>query len=94
VIVVVPRVVFAVGLHHGLDLGRIVGEGVEHLVERDSEPLQEDAVRGNRAPVGHQGMAVGEDDQVDGVDERAVKIEQEGGGFGYGFGHRSRHGRR
>ena len=36
-------------------------------------------VRGLKATVGAHGVAVGAEDQLDRIDERAVEVEQEGG---------------
>ena len=75
--VVVSEVVVAVCRHHGLDLDRVLGELAELHPQRGAQPLHPDLVRRLVPAVYAHGVAIRAQDQLDGVDERAVEVEEE-----------------
>ncbi len=78
--VVVREVVGAVGLHHRLDLFFVIGDLPELRPEWCAQALDPHVVGRRRlvAAVLRHRVAVGAQDQVDGVDDRAIEVEQEG----------------
>ena len=78
-LVVVREIVGAVRRHHGLDLGGVLGEVAELHPQRRAQPLHPDVVRRLMPAVQAHGVAVRAEDQLDGVDERAVEVEEKGG---------------
>ena len=78
-LVVVGEVVRAVSRYHGLDLGGVLGEVAELHPQRGAEPLHPDVVGRLVPAVQAHRVAVGAEDQLDGVDERAVEVEKESG---------------
>ena len=75
--VVVGEVVGPIRRHHGLDLGGVLGELPELYPQRSTQPLHPDVVRRLLAAVLAHGVTVGAKDQLDGVDQGAVEVEQE-----------------
>ncbi len=77
--VMVREVVGAVGLDHGADLGGIGGPVAELYPQRRAEARHPDVVGRLDAAVGFEGVAIRLEDQLDGVDQRSVEVEQERG---------------
>ncbi len=76
-LVVVREVVGAVRRHHGLDLGGVFGEVAELHPQRGAQPFHPDVIRRLMPAVQPHRVAVRAQDQLDGVDERAVEVEEE-----------------
>jgi hypothetical protein len=75
-IFVVREMVLAIGRDHGLDEVRILGDRRELLPKGRSQSLAPHRVRRRDREVALGRVAIGAEDEIDGVDERAVEIER------------------
>ena len=75
------EIVRAVCLHHPLDFFLVVGDLSELRPQRRAEAFDPQVVGWLRlvAPMQLHRVTVGAQDQLDGVDDRAIEVEQEGG---------------
>ena len=79
--IVVREVVPAVRLHHLLDLFLILGDLPELGPQRCAEALDPHVVGGQRlvGAVQRHGVAIGAEDQLDGIDDRAIEVKEKRG---------------
>jgi len=77
---VVREVVGAVGLHHRLDLFFILGDLPELRPQRRAQALDPHVIGRHRlmAAVQRDRVTVRAQDQLNGIDDRAIEIEEEG----------------